>query len=192
MLQNLRLRERCGKGGCKDCKRQRIWEFAVRKCLLVTSGITPIMCHQHNCHNVNWTRMTPRDENGEEKSMRPQPYPKNYRYLREAGNGRSGLHQGRVHDGLPSAKWSSLRTYIQVTVYGPNSLYFIIYVYVFVYKHIYIQVTHTQIGTHASAHSITSSEKGGHELEKVRRNICENLEGEKGKEKCCVIISKLK
>lgn len=57
------------RGVQKSWKSQRISEFAVRLCLLATSGATPIKAHQHDFPNLSCIRMTPMDmPNWTEKS----------------------------------------------------------------------------------------------------------------------------
>lgn len=41
----------------KDYKSQKVREFAVRLCFLVTSEATPLMSHQHDSFNMSLTRI---------------------------------------------------------------------------------------------------------------------------------------
>jgi hypothetical protein len=42
----------------EDCKSQRIWEFAVKLCLLAVSESILIKSHQQDCPNMRWTKTT--------------------------------------------------------------------------------------------------------------------------------------
>jgi hypothetical protein len=53
----VRLRACFQKRRQKGCKRQRIGEFAVRLCLLVTSETALIKSLQHHWPHLSWTRM---------------------------------------------------------------------------------------------------------------------------------------
>jgi hypothetical protein len=83
----------------KDCKSQRIREFAVRLCFLVTQGAIPVKSYQDGCPNMSREK----DDTSEhtnvdgEKFMRFQLYTKNYRQIQSAESGRNSLSQGRVH-----------------------------------------------------------------------------------------------
>lgn len=44
-------------GGQKDCKNQKIREFAVRFCSLIMSEAILIKSPQHHCPNISWTLM---------------------------------------------------------------------------------------------------------------------------------------
>lgn len=54
----LKVRETLWKKGQKDCKNQKIREFAVRFCPLIMSQAILIKSLQHHCLNISWTRMT--------------------------------------------------------------------------------------------------------------------------------------
>lgn len=56
-----KAQETVEKRGHKDSNSQNIRKFTVRWCLLVTSEATPIMSHQHDCPNVSYTRMIPKN-----------------------------------------------------------------------------------------------------------------------------------
>lgn len=62
----------------KDFKSQRIWEFAVRLCLLLIVEAIPIKSHKHDCPNLSWTRITPMDMTNW-MGERPQPYTEIYK-----------------------------------------------------------------------------------------------------------------
>lgn len=49
------------KRGQRDCKTQRIKEFAVRWCLSAMPEATAIQSHQHGCSNMSSARMVPLD-----------------------------------------------------------------------------------------------------------------------------------
>lgn len=71
------------KKGPKDCKSQRIGEFAVRLCILGLLEASPMKCHQHDCLKKSWTRTVSIDmakQTG--KASRSQPCTKNYRNYR--------------------------------------------------------------------------------------------------------------
>lgn len=58
-LQNIpapRAQKTLLKMGQRDCRSQRVRDFAIRLCLPVTSVATPIKSHQQDCPNVSWTR----------------------------------------------------------------------------------------------------------------------------------------
>lgn len=66
------------KRGWKDCKSQRIREFAVRLYVLVVSEATPIKSHQHDCPKVKKDSSSRHSKVDGRKPTRPQPYTKNY------------------------------------------------------------------------------------------------------------------
>lgn len=63
----------------KDCKIQKLREFAVRPCLLGMLEATPIKSHHHDCLNQDDTKRHVKMESDEPK--RTQPRTKNYRQL---------------------------------------------------------------------------------------------------------------
>lgn len=84
--------------------------------------------------------MTPVDQHAKldkEQSLMPQPYTKNYRQLRKAGNRRDGLPKGRTHQLVVQYQMITLKTYRQVAVCGTSRLYLRIYLYTQI--HIYMQ-----------------------------------------------------
>ena len=97
--------------------------------------------------------------------MRPQLY----RQLREIGK-RKVIFPKKVNTNLlSSAKQSSLKPYIQVTLYGLYRLYRNMHIYANTYTH------HTKVIL-----------KGGHEFEGEKGEVIwEDLEGGKGWEKYC-------
>lgn len=110
------------KRGWKDCKIQRIKEFAVRLHLLGMAEAVAIKSHQLDCLNMNWTRQqTTIDISrlGGGESTKPQPYTKDFRQLRNTMGGRNSVSQGRSYK-LPTqfvsnTKWSALKTYTYCT-----------------------------------------------------------------------------
>lgn len=53
-LPPLRLREHCRGEGWKDCKKQRIRDFALRLSRQVASEATALTSHQQECPNMSW------------------------------------------------------------------------------------------------------------------------------------------
>ena len=116
---------------------QGIREFAVRLCLLVISKATSIKSYQQGCPNVSRTRTTPM---GVLISMSKSPRGLDPTQL-ATGNGekpraRKAVLTREDHTNwLSSTKWSALKIYIQVIVYGLNRFYLGAYIY----AHICIQ-----------------------------------------------------
>lgn len=117
------------KGGWKDCKRQRSWEFSVGLCLLIMSGVTPRVSPTWLSKN----ELNKYDNNKHAKldrePMSPQPYTKNYRQLRMARDGRWPSPE--------KCQMASLQIYIQVAFYGPDGQVVIRNIYVYPYTYIY-------------------------------------------------------
>lgn len=84
------------KMGQKEHKSLRA--LSMRVYLLVMSETRFIKSHQHKCPNISGTRTEPTDIR---KSTRKSPgrldLHKNFRQLRDTGNGRGSLLQERVH-----------------------------------------------------------------------------------------------
>lgn len=80
-------------------KNQKIREFTVRSCFLVTSERSYIvMSHQYDSPNVRQTRMTPVNmSNQMRKAHGSLIYTKSNRQLKKTGIRTGGLPQGRVY-----------------------------------------------------------------------------------------------
>ena len=93
-----KVQEYCRWVGQKDCKGQRIREFAVRLCLLVTPEATPRKSPQHDCPSMSQTKTT---KASMPKWMERRPWShslyKELKTLRNAESGRNSLPQGRAH-----------------------------------------------------------------------------------------------
>lgn len=63
------------------------------------------------------------------KPIRPQPYTKNYKQLRNAEHGRKVFSKEEHSNWLSKAKWSVPRAYIQVKLYRRSKLYLGIYIH---------------------------------------------------------------
>lgn len=68
--------------------------------------------------------------------MRPQLYTKNYRQQSTAGRGRGCPPQGRTHQLVVNTKQLARKKYIQVTLYGLNSLYLGIHMNIQIHIHV--------------------------------------------------------
>lgn len=65
-LQNTpvpKTQETFQKKGQKELKSQRIWEFAVRLCLIIMSETIPVNAHKCDCSNIIRIRITSMDIN---------------------------------------------------------------------------------------------------------------------------------
>lgn len=67
-----------------------------------------------------------------EKLTKSQPYTKNYQHLSRAGRGDMVLLQGRVNNLFQSNKWTSLRTYISVTIWTEQIIFRNVYMYAYI------------------------------------------------------------
>lgn len=68
-----------------------------------------------------------------EKLTKSQPYTKNYQHLSRAGRGDMVLLQGRANNLFQSNKWTSLRTYIPVTIWTEQIIFRDVYMYAYIY-----------------------------------------------------------
>lgn len=130
----------------RECQ-SPIRDFTVRLCLLLASEVTPARFQQCDCPNISWASTTPTNmpkwtnkhaEMDREKAMKPQPYTKIYKQhkdMREGGSrGQVALPRDKHTDWLSSAKLSSLKMNIQITIYGLNRWY---YEHICIYKYMY-------------------------------------------------------
>lgn len=67
-----------------------------------------------------------------EKLTKSQPYTRNYQLLSRAGRGDMVLLQGRVNNLFQSNKWTSLRTYIPVTIWTEQIIFRDVYMYAYI------------------------------------------------------------
>lgn len=119
------LGKHCRRWGQKDCKSQRIREFAVGSSLLVMSESTSIHCHQHDNMTVQmwaekgWRQWTcPR-----EKLRRLQPYTKNSNPQRRPGVWEVFLPREKPTNQLSSFSWSAQKTCIPITLHELRRFY---------------------------------------------------------------------
>jgi hypothetical protein len=102
--------------------------------------------------------------NGGGKPMRPSPYKKKDRQLRNAGNGRNSLPWGNTQQVVGQYQMVSPRNIHTSNRIQTSRLYLEIYVCVCVYIYIYIYMR-----------EITISEKRGYEFEREQGEIYGNV-----------------
>lgn len=129
-------------------------------CPLLMVEATPIKFHQHGYPNMNRARLTPMSQ------------------LNLTGKSPWDLNstQRTIWDTklLSSSKWSSLKTYIEVTLNRPKMLYLEIYVYIQVCNNKWLM------------------KKGVMNLKSIRKGISEDTGIETGKGKYCNLCNNLR
>ena len=121
---HLRLREHCRREG-----RKCIARGTVRLCHLEMSEVISMEPHKNNCIKMSLTKQQVHKDElnkgndnrhaklGRGKNRSPQFYIKNYKQIRKSENWRNALPLGKTHQWIICYQWSSLKTYIQITLY---------------------------------------------------------------------------